>query len=97
MLCHRLIVDESGVIADYKLRQLDPKRCSVKAFKSLEYNVVATGDSYNDISMLSEADFGAFFCPPDNVIADYPQFTVTRNYSELKDAFQTASKSFLQT
>ena len=97
ILCHRLIVDDAGAIVDYKLRQPDPKRCSVKAFKSLKYNVVATGDSYNDISMLSEADFGAFFCPPDNVVEDYPQFQVTRSYAELKDAFQTASNSFPQS
>ena len=93
ILCHRLIVNESGEITDYKLRQPDPKRCSVKAFKSLEYNVVATGDSYNDISMLSEADYGIFFCPPDNVIEDFPDIDVARNYQELKTAFQTASKS----
>lgn len=96
ILCHRLIVADDGDIVDYKLRQPDPKRCSVKAFKSLDYNVVATGDSYNDISMLDEADFGVFFCPPDNVIADFPEIGVARNYQELKEAFQSASKSFTE-
>lgn len=94
ILCHRLIVEQDGTISGYKLRQSDPKRCSVKAFKSLAYKVVATGDSYNDISMLSEADFGVFFCPPDNVIEDFPQFAVARDYAELKDAFSTARENF---
>ncbi len=94
ILCHRLLVNDAGEITDYQLRQPDPKRCSVKAFKSLEYNIVATGDSYNDISMLSEADYGVFFCPPDNVISDFPDIDVARNYQELKTAFLTASKSF---
>ena len=92
ILCHKLIVADDGSITDYKLRQPDPKRCSVQAFKSLKYNVVATGDSYNDISMLSEADYGVFFCPPDNVIEDYPDFAVARDYQELQAAFSEAQQ-----
>ena len=94
ILCHKLLVGEDGKIEDYKLRQPDPKRCSVKAFKSLQYKVVATGDSYNDISMLSEADFGVFFCPPDNVIEDFPEFAVARDYEALKVAFLEAQAGF---
>lgn len=94
ILCHKLIVGEDGTIDDYRLRQPDPKRCSVKAFKSLQYKVVATGDSYNDISMLSEADFGVFFCPPDNVIEDFPEFAVARDYETLKKAFMQAQACF---
>ena len=70
ILCHRLEIDTEGKITNYKLRQKDPKRCSVQAFKALQYKVVATGDSYNDISMLQEADVGVFFQPPENVVAD---------------------------
>ena len=92
ILCHKLIVADDGSITDYKLRQPDPKRCSVQAFKSLKYNVVATGDSYNDISMLSEADYGVFFRPPDNVIEDYPDFAVARDYQELQAAFSQAQQ-----
>ncbi|MEM7466700.1 MAG: bifunctional phosphoserine phosphatase/homoserine phosphotransferase ThrH [Pseudomonadota bacterium] len=94
ILCHKLVVQDDGTIVDYRLRQSDPKRCSVQAFKSLQYKVAATGDSYNDISMLSEADFGVFFCPPDNVIADYPDFAVARDYSELQTNFTQAKQSF---
>ncbi|MGR8948344.1 MAG: bifunctional phosphoserine phosphatase/homoserine phosphotransferase ThrH [Gammaproteobacteria bacterium] len=96
ILCHKLIVDEDGVIGDYKLRQPDPKRCSVQAFHSLQYKVAATGDSYNDISMLQEADYGVFFCPPDNVVADFPTIDVARSYDDLKQAFRQAKQSFAQ-
>ena len=71
-------------MVDYKLRQSDPKRKTVEAFKSLDYQVIAFGDSYNDISMLKAADRGILFCPPDNVVADYPEFPVARNLAELK-------------
>jgi len=66
------------------LRQKDPKRQVVKALKSLNYKVIAFGDSYNDISMLQDADVGILFKPPHNVIEDHPEFEVTNNYDELK-------------
>jgi len=84
LLCHSLEIDETGKVTDYKLRQPDPKRKTVEAFQSLEYKVLAFGDSYNDISMLKAADVGILFCPPDNVIADYPELPVTRTIPELK-------------
>ncbi len=84
LLCHSLVIDADGRVVDYKLRQSDPKRKTVEAFKSLDYQVIAFGDSYNDISMLKAADRGILFCPPDNVVADYPEFPVARNLAELK-------------
>ncbi len=70
LFCHRLEVAESGKVTGYKLRQKDPKRASVKALKSLNYRILAAGDSYNDTTMLSEADAGFLFKAPDNVIAE---------------------------
>lgn len=64
LLCHRLSVDESGAVRDYHLRQKDPKRASIKALHSLNYRIIAAGDSYNDTSMLAEADRGILFRPP---------------------------------
>jgi phosphoserine/homoserine phosphotransferase len=84
LLCHSLEIDPSGRIVNYKLRQADPKRKTVEAFRSLRYKVLAFGDSYNDISMLTSADAGILYCPPDNVSADYPEFPVARNVAELK-------------
>ncbi|MFW5752203.1 MAG: HAD hydrolase family protein, partial [bacterium] len=68
--------------------QKDPKRKVVQALKSLEYKVVAFGDSYNDVTMLEESDKGILFCPPQNVIDDYPEFDITRTYEELKEILE---------
>lgn len=83
LLCHQLDI-RNGFIRGYKLRQEDPKRHSVKAFQQLGYRVCAAGDSYNDVSMLEQADAGAFFCAPDNVVAEFPQYPKTANYGELQ-------------
>jgi len=84
LFCHNLIVDENDNITGYVLRQKDPKRKTVEALQSLEYKVIAFGDSYNDVSMLQKADVGILFRPPQNVINDYPQLPVTQNYDELR-------------
>ena len=84
LLCHKLIVEDDR-IKGFKLRQTDPKRCSVKAFKSLDLRVVAAGDSFNDVSMLEAADLGIFFQAPDNVRELYPQYALANNYHELRD------------
>ena len=91
LFCHRLITDDQGYIVDYKLRQEDPKRQCVKAFHGLNFRVIAAGDSYNDTSMLSEADTGILFRAPDNVIAEFPQFPSVTSYHELKLQFIDAS------
>lgn len=84
LFCNSLIVNGEGRIVDFVLRQPDQKKMVVKAMKSLNYEVVAFGDSYNDISMLQEADKGILFRPSGNVIVDYPEFPATRYYDELK-------------
>ncbi len=94
MLCHRLQVADSGEITGYQLRQPDPKRHAIRGFKSMQYQVMSTGDSYNDIPMLEEADSACFFCPPDNVVRDYPQFAIARSYAELQAAFSAARRAF---
>lgn len=91
LLCHKLEVDANGRITDYKLRQKDPKRMSVKAFHSLQYRVIAAGDSYNDTTMLGEADAGFLLHAPQNVIDEFPQFPAMNNYEELKRAILQAS------
>ncbi|MGB1876014.1 MAG: bifunctional phosphoserine phosphatase/homoserine phosphotransferase ThrH [Rhodospirillaceae bacterium] len=91
LFCHRLITDEDGKVVDYKLRQPDPKRASVKAFHSLNYRVIAAGDSYNDTTMLSEADVGILFHAPQNVIDEFPQFQAVKDFEALRAAFVAAS------
>jgi phosphoserine/homoserine phosphotransferase len=65
----------------------------VKAFKELNFHTIAAGDSYNDTSMLTEAHAGILFCPPDNVAAEFPQFPVTGDYAELRQAIVAVSKT----
>jgi phosphoserine/homoserine phosphotransferase len=84
LFCNELIIDADGFIADFALRQPDQKRQVVKALQSLNYRVIAMGDSYNDTTMLSQAANGILFNPPENVVRDFPQFPVVRDYDGLK-------------
>lgn len=91
LLCHQLSVDTAGKVTDYRLRQSNPKRQAVLALKTLYYRVIAAGDSYNDTTMLTEADAGILFSAPDNVIREFPQFPAVHSYADLKLAFLAAS------
>lgn len=91
LLCHRLNVDERGMVVGYTLRQKDPKRQSVLALKTLYYRVIAAGDSYNDTTMLGEADQGILFHAPQNVIEQFPQFPAVHTFEDLKKEFIKAS------
>lgn len=92
LFCHDLIVDETGRIADYRLRIPDAKTKAVAALKGLNLKVIAAGDSYNDTGMLKEADVGILFRAPDNVVKEFSQFAVTKTYEEFKIAILEASK-----
>ncbi len=91
LFCHKLVVDDNGKVIDYTLRQKDPKRQAVKAFHGLNFRVIAAGDSYNDTTMLSEADAGILFHAPENVIREFPQFPAVHTYEDLKEEFRKAS------
>ena len=91
LFCHRLLVDADGTVRDYKLRQPDQKRRAVEALKSLNYRVLAAGDSYNDTGMLLAADAGFFIHAPPAIAAQFPQFPVTNSYAELKAAVEAAA------
>lgn len=91
LFCHKLEIDSDRRIADYHLRMPDQKRQSVRAFHQLNFKVIAAGDSYNDTTMLSEADAGILFKPPQNVIDEFPQFPVAADYSQLLNEFKSAA------
>jgi phosphoserine/homoserine phosphotransferase len=91
LFCHSLVIDEDGRVDDYRLRVADGKRKAVMAFKQLNFSTIAAGDSYNDTTMLGEADAGILFRPPANVIADFPQFPVALTYDDLKGEFEDAA------
>ncbi len=91
LFCNRLETDRDGNVVDYHIRQEDPKRKSVQALASLNYRIMAVGDSYNDVSMLEEAAAGFLFRPPQQVIDEYPQYPVVTEYAELQELVQQAS------
>jgi len=82
LFCHRLVV-ENDRIAGYQLRMADQKRQAVAALQSLNYNVVAAGDSFNDTTMLAQANHGFLFHAPENIARQFPQFPALDDYSEL--------------
>ena len=79
VFCHNLTLDAGGNVLNYNLRIDDPKRKAVQALRSINYQIIAFGDSYNDIGMIQEADHGFFFCPPESVTTDFPDVPITRS------------------
>jgi phosphoserine/homoserine phosphotransferase len=88
IFAHTLAVDEQGMLTGYRLRTTDGKRKALAAFRELGFRTMAVGDSYNDIQMLMAADYGVLYHPPANVVADYPQLTVTQGYAMLQDEIE---------
>ncbi len=87
LFCHELVIAPDGKVSDYKLRMGDQKRKAVEAFKSLNFKVVSTGDSYNDLSMLRAADRAVLYRPTERFAAENSDLPVATNYAELKAAF----------
>ncbi|MHA2288018.1 MAG: bifunctional phosphoserine phosphatase/homoserine phosphotransferase ThrH [Promethearchaeota archaeon] len=82
--CHNLETNDDGLITNYKIRTSEMKKKTVMALKNLNYEVIAAGDSYNDVSMLLEAKHGILFRPPKNVVEQFPELPVVFEYEELK-------------
>ncbi len=92
LFCNSLVVASDGRVVDYRLRLRDGKRKAVMGLKLLNFEVVAVGDSYNDTSMLREADVGILFRPPENVAREFPEFLIAHTYDELKEAVARAEQ-----
>lgn len=90
LFCNQLEIDGAGRIVNYHMRMQNQKKHSVASFKSLNFHVLAAGDAYNDTAMLGEAHAGFFFCPPDHLPKEFPQFPVTKTYGELQTRFAEA-------
>jgi len=95
LFCHNIITNDAGVITGYKLRQKNGKAEAVRALQGLNFDVIAAGDSYNDIGMLKQADIGILFNPPKSVINEFPQFNVTKNYNEFKNELLNSKQKLL--
>src|SRR3954468_20785904 len=88
LLCHRLVVENDRIV-DYKLRIPEQKQRAVAAFKLLNYQVIAAGDSFNDTAMLTEAHMGFLFHAPENVKQQFPQFKAVEEYVDLMRLIKT--------
>ncbi len=86
LFCHHLTIDKEGNITDFNLRQNEAKKRVVEALQNLNFKVIAIGDSYNDVSMLRQAEHGILYRPPQNVIDDNPDIRAVNSYSQLKHA-----------
>ena len=93
LFCHRLDVADDGRVTGYRLRQSDSKRRPVEALRALAFRVIASGDSYNDTSMLAAADAGILFRAPENVVREFPQFPHVRTYDDLRASIDRASSA----
>jgi phosphoserine / homoserine phosphotransferase len=91
LFCHKLEADDTGMLVDYHLRMPDQKRHAVEAFKALNFSVIAAGDSYNDTAMLAVADAGILMHPPDNVVREFPQYPIARDYPTLRRLIDEAA------
>ena len=90
LFCHSLETDANGVVVNYRLRMPEQKREAVKRFREMNFTVVAAGYSYNDTKMLGEAHAGILFHPPENVVREFPQFPVTRDFDALRREIDAA-------
>jgi phosphoserine/homoserine phosphotransferase len=90
LFCNQLEINPDGRILNYHLRQPNQKKHAVRALKSLNFRILASGDAYNDTAMLAEAHAGFFFRPPEQVASQFPQFRVTQSYAELRDQLRQA-------
>ena len=94
LFCHTLEIDEdSRRIADWTIRLEDQKCRTVEALRAMNFNVIASGDSYNDTTMLAAANTGILLNPPQNVADEFSQYPVATNYTELRDAIQQAASA----
>lgn len=96
LFCHDLVIDDKGYIADYKLRMKDLKMNSTIKLKELNFNIIACGDSYNDVRMLERADRGILFKPPKNVVEEFTQYPVAMDYNSLWNEFLKAEKEIIK-
>jgi phosphoserine/homoserine phosphotransferase len=96
LLCHRLVVENDRIV-DYALRLPEQKQKAVAALKSLNYRVIAAGDSFNDTAMLGEAHAGFLFHAPDAVKQQFPEFKAVENYTDLMKLIVQAMARDAQT
>ena len=82
LFCNDLVVAENGEILDYSLRMKDGKKKAIEAFKQINFKTFAAGDSYNDLSMIHNADGGCLFRAPVSILEQEKDLVLTTTYDE---------------
>ena len=90
ILCNNLVISEDGFITDFKMRCKDTKLTTVRAFQSIGYETIASGDSYNDLDMILAGKAGFLFRSTEKIKKDYPQLPAFETYDELLSAIRAA-------
>ncbi len=88
LFCHELVIDPEGRVTGYQLRQDDQKRKAVHALQGLNFEIIAAGDSYNDLTMLRSANQGILYCPSEQFAAENSDLPVCTDHDQLKALLQ---------
>jgi phosphoserine/homoserine phosphotransferase len=83
LFCNSLVTDQNGSVTGYKLRQKEGKKKAVFAFKSINLEIFAAGDSFNDLAMIREADAGCLFRAPESIRSSNSDIVCVDTYTEL--------------
>lgn len=95
IFCNSLNISKDGFIDGYTLRQENGKYHAVKALQSIGYKIIASGDSFNDLEMIKQAEAGFLFCPPEHIAKEYCQYPSYTKYNELLNAVKKVMKQDL--
>ncbi|GMO11966.1 MAG: bifunctional phosphoserine phosphatase/homoserine phosphotransferase ThrH [Treponemataceae bacterium] len=88
IFCNELSVAQNGEITGYKLRQQNGKFHAVQALKKIGFDVIASGDSFNDLAMIREADAGFLFRAPQKILDDNADVAAFTEYDDLLSAIK---------
>lgn len=88
IFCNELVIDDDGMISGFKMRQENGKYHAVKAFQSIGFDTIASGDSFNDLAMIKQSQKGFLFRPPKHIEEEYSQFKTFTEYKDLLDAIK---------
>ena len=83
LFCNELVVAPSGEVTDFRLRCQQTKLSTVRAFQSVGYETIASGDSFNDLAMIQASKAGFLFRAPESIKAQYPEIPAVDEYGDL--------------
>lgn len=89
IFCNTLEVAANGEITGFKMRVENPKYAAVRAFQSIGFETVASGDSFNDLGMIEAGKAGFLFKTTDEIKASHPDIPAYDTYEELLAAIKS--------